>query len=205
MTTKAAPAAVPGPLGDPGAAAARRPRTILRQARDLAGVLPFTVYVLIGLVLPMGAILLGAFKTPVTGGFTWHNLHIASHGIYLHGFATSMELSLIASIVPGILGFLVAYAIYTAKRGAVLRRVASTPGATRTSCPAVSSSASRSPARWRSSLRSCCLTSRSRHSMPRSGCSCGRRSGPCSSGSARRPSSSRMTRRRPCRWRTESV
>ena len=350
MTTKVAPAAVPGPLGDPGAAAARRPRSVLRQARDLAGVLPFTVYVLIGLVLPMGAILLGAFKTPVTGAFTWHNLHIASHGIYLHGFATSMELSLIASVVPGILGFLVAYAIYTAKHGAVLRRVAITasgvfanfggvplaflfiatlgntglatqwltdvgfnpynngfdlyglggvalvymyfqiplmvlvilpafeglrpawreaalrilagfetadagsatvngkdislvPAAKRdmgmvfqsyslfpnmsalenvgsglrmrriagaerrrragelldmvglteharrypTSCPAVSSSASRSPARWRSSLRSCCLTSRSRHSMPRSGCSCGSRSGPCSSGSARRP------------------
>ncbi len=142
MTTKAAPAAVPGPLRDPGAAAARRPRTILRQARDLAGVLPFTVYVLIGLVLPMGAILLGAFKTPVTGAFTWHNLHIASHGIYLHGFATSMELSLIASVVPGILGFLVAYAIYTAKRGAVLRRVAITAsGSSRTSAAS----------RWRSS------------------------------------------------------
>ena len=37
-----------------------------------------------------------------------------------------MELSLIASIVPGILGFLIAYAIHTAKRGAVLRRVAIT-------------------------------------------------------------------------------
>ena len=37
-----------------------------------------------------------------------------------------MELSLVASIVPGILGFLIAYAIYTAKRGAVLRRVAIT-------------------------------------------------------------------------------
>jgi len=142
MTTKVAPAAVPGTLGDPGAAAARRPRSVLRQARDLAGVLPFTVYVLIGLVLPMGAILLGAFKTPVTGEFTWHNLHIASHGIYLHGFATSMELSLIASVVPGILGFLVAYAIYTAKRGAVLRRVAITAsGSSRTSAAS----------RWRSS------------------------------------------------------
>jgi len=39
MTTKADPAAVPGPVGDPGAAAARCPRTILRQARDLADVL----------------------------------------------------------------------------------------------------------------------------------------------------------------------
>ena len=37
-----------------------------------------------------------------------------------------MELSLIASVSPGVLGFLVAYAIYTAKRGAVLRRVAIT-------------------------------------------------------------------------------
>ena len=126
MTAQMAPAAAPGPWGDPGAAAARRPRTILRQARDLAGVVPFTVYVLIGLVLPMGAILLGAFKKPITGAFTLHNLHIASHGIYLHGFATSMELSLIASVVPGVLGFLIAYAIYTAKRGAMLRRIAIT-------------------------------------------------------------------------------
>ena len=121
-----APAAASGPLGDPGAAAGRRSPTILRRARDLAGVVPFTVYVLLGLVLPMGAILIGAFKKPVSGSFTLHNLHIASHGIYLHGFATSMELSLIASVVPGILGFLIAYAIFTARRASVLRRVAIT-------------------------------------------------------------------------------
>ena len=74
----------------------------------------------------MVAIVIGAFKAPFTGAFTLRNVHDATHGIYLHGFATSMELSLIASIAPGILGFLVAYAIYTAKRGAVLRRVAIT-------------------------------------------------------------------------------
>ncbi|HUZ55067.1 MAG TPA: ABC transporter permease subunit [Streptosporangiaceae bacterium] len=126
MTTQVAPAAAPGPLGDPGAAAGRRSLTNLRRARDLAGVVPFTSYVLLGLVLPMGAILIGAFRKPVSGSFTLHNLHIASHGIYLHGFATSMELSLIASVVPGILGFLIAYAIFTARRGSVLRRVAIT-------------------------------------------------------------------------------
>ena len=126
MTTQVAPAAAPDPLGDPGAAAGRRSLTILRRARDLAGVVPFTVCVLLGLALPMGAILIGAFKKPVSGSFTLHNLHIASHGIYLHGFATSMELSLIASVVPGILGFLIAYAIFTARRGSVLRRVAIT-------------------------------------------------------------------------------
>ena len=126
MTAQVAPAAAAGPLGDPGAAAGRRSLTILRRARDLAGVVPFTVYVLLGLVLPMGAILIGAFKKPVSGSFTLRNLHIASHGIYLHGFATSMELSLIASVVPGILGFLIAYAIFTARRASVLRRVAIT-------------------------------------------------------------------------------
>src|ERR1022692_839285 len=126
MTAHVAPAAAPGPLGDPGAAAGHRSLTILRRARDLAGVVPFTVYVLLGLVLPRGAILIGAFKKPVSGSFTLHNLHIASHGIYLHGFATSMELSLIASVVPGILGFLIAYAIFTAQRASVLRRVAIT-------------------------------------------------------------------------------
>jgi len=89
----------------------------------LAGVVPFTGYVLVGLVLPMGAILIGAFKTPISGRFTLRNIHVASHGIYLHGFAVSMELSLIASVVPGILGFLVAYAIFTARRGSLLRRV----------------------------------------------------------------------------------
>jgi putative spermidine/putrescine transport system permease protein len=126
VTTRVAPAATSGPSGDPGVAAGRRSLTILHRARDLAGVVPFTVYVLLGLVLPMGAILIGAFKKPISGSFTLHNLQIASHGIYLHGFATSMELALIASVVPGILGFLIAYAIFTARRGSVLRRIAIT-------------------------------------------------------------------------------
>jgi putative spermidine/putrescine transport system permease protein len=126
MTSQLTPVAAPGPAEKPGAAARRWSMTLLRRARDLAGVAPFSVYVLLGLVLPMGAILIGAFRTPITGSFTLRNLHIASHGIYLHGFAVSMELSLIASVIPGIAGFLIAYAIFTAKRGAVLRRVAIT-------------------------------------------------------------------------------
>ncbi|HEX9064842.1 MAG TPA: ABC transporter permease subunit [Streptosporangiaceae bacterium] len=126
MTMQLAPAAAPGPGRDAGAVPGRRWTHRLRRARDLAGVVPFAAYVIAGLVLPMAAIGIGAFKTPFTGAFTLRNVHDATHGIYLHGFATSMELSLIASIVPGILGFLIAYAIYTAKRGAVLRRVAIT-------------------------------------------------------------------------------
>ena len=41
------------------------------------------------------------------------------------------------------------------------------PGSGRTSCPAASSSASPSPARWRSSRGCCCSTSRCRRSTPR--------------------------------------
>ena len=48
--------------------------------------------------------------------------------------------------------------------------------ATRTSCRAASSSASRSPGRWRSSRRCCCSTSRCPRSTPRSGSRCATRS-----------------------------
>ncbi len=41
----------------------------------------------------------------------------------LQGFETSLEVSVVTAIVPGIVGFLVAYAIFTAKRGNLLRRV----------------------------------------------------------------------------------
>jgi len=97
-----------------------------RHARDLAGIVPFTVYVVLLLGLPTVAIAVGAFKNPDTGAFTLHNVYTATHGIYLHGFLITTELSVITSVVPGILGLLIGYAIFTARRGAVLRRVAIT-------------------------------------------------------------------------------
>ena len=50
-------------------------------------------------------------------------MNIAVHGTYLHGFEQSLTLSLIASVIPGVFGLLLAYAIFTAKRGALLRQV----------------------------------------------------------------------------------
>jgi putative spermidine/putrescine transport system permease protein len=124
MAAQASTTAVPG-SGDPGTAARRMPAA-LRRARDLAGIVPFGVYVTLGLIVPMVAIAVGAFQNPDTGGFTASNVRIASHGIYLHGFAVTFELAVITSVVPGVVGFLVAYAIFTAKRGLVLTRVAVT-------------------------------------------------------------------------------
>jgi putative spermidine/putrescine transport system permease protein len=95
----------------------------LRAAFRLAGIVPFTVYVALGLIIPLIAVMVGAFQDPNTGAFTWSNVNIASHGVYLEGFRQSIELSLLATVIPGVCGLLIAYAIFTAKRGQFLRQV----------------------------------------------------------------------------------
>jgi putative spermidine/putrescine transport system permease protein len=94
----------------------------LRSVRAAGGLLPFAVYVTLFLLLPAGAIVVGAFRTP-TGHATLDNVRIASRGVYRHGFVTSIELSLIASILPAILGVLLARAIDASPEESVLRRV----------------------------------------------------------------------------------
>jgi putative spermidine/putrescine transport system permease protein len=98
---------------------------VLRWLRRTAGIVPFGVYVTLGLVIPMIAVAIGAFQNP-SGGFTADNFKTATHGVYLHGFEQSIILSVITAIVPGVFGLLIAYAIFTAKRGSVLRQVAIT-------------------------------------------------------------------------------
>jgi putative spermidine/putrescine transport system permease protein len=121
----------PGSLADPGALSPSAPSgpsrvtLTVRWLRRIAGIVPFGVYVTLGLLLPMIAVAIGAFETN-NGGFTFSNVSAATHGIYLKGFWQSIVLSLLTSIIPGILGLLVAYAIFTAKRGKVLRQVAIT-------------------------------------------------------------------------------
>jgi putative spermidine/putrescine transport system permease protein len=77
----------------------------------------------LGLLLPMVAVAVGAFQNSSNGSFTFSNISAATHGIYLHGFWQSIILSVLTSILPGIFGLLIAYAIFTAKRGNVLRQV----------------------------------------------------------------------------------
>lgn len=116
------------PAGSTAGGGAARPGTVavraLRGGRALLGVLPFTVYTGLFLLVPTVAIAVGAFEDPATGGFTWGNLHTASQGVYRHGFVTSIELSLVTALVPGVLGLLIAYAVHT--RGVALRRVVTT-------------------------------------------------------------------------------
>jgi putative spermidine/putrescine transport system permease protein len=105
--------------------APRPPRpgaSAFRGARRAAGIVPFAVYMILGLGAPAVAVAVGAFQSEA-GSATLHNVYIATHGIYLHSFAITFELALITAVVPGILGFLIGYAIYTAKKGELLRRV----------------------------------------------------------------------------------
>jgi len=77
------------------------------------------------LLAPMVAVAIGAFEGN-NGGFTLSNVRTATHGVYLKGFWQSIILSVLTSVIPGILGLIIAYAIFTAKRGRVLRQVAIT-------------------------------------------------------------------------------
>ena len=126
MTAKTVPAAAPGSGTDPGAGPRGGLAGLLRRTANLAGIVPFAVYVLLFLAIPAIAIAVGAFQNPDTGSFTLSNVHTAVHGIYLHGFLITAELSVITSVIPGIAGLLIGYAIFTAKRDTILRRISVT-------------------------------------------------------------------------------
>jgi len=86
--------------------------------------------VALGLIAPMIAIAIGAFQ-PASGGFvashssgpTLSNLSTAVHGTYRSGLETVLLLSVASAVAAGVFGVLIAYAIHSARRGAVLRRV----------------------------------------------------------------------------------
>ena len=112
-------AAAPGSLAGPGArrfppSLARAPKPVRIVVR-YAAVLPFVAYVAYFLLVPLVAIIVGAFQNPATGAFTTANIDTASHGIFLEGFRQSVILSLLSSVIPGVFGLLLAYAIFTAR------------------------------------------------------------------------------------------
>src|ERR1700744_2431276 len=123
----------PGSRTDPGAGpvpSRRRGRGVpgraaVKAAARYAGILPFTAYVVVGLIIPMIAVAVGAFQNPDNGSFTFSNIDTATHGIYLTGFRESIILSVLAAVLPAIFGLLIAYAISTARGrgGAALRSV----------------------------------------------------------------------------------
>ncbi|MBN9097484.1 MAG: ABC transporter permease subunit [Pseudonocardia sp.] len=93
--------------------------------KAFSGLAPFAVYAFVFLGLPVIAIVVGAFTDPATGEFTLGNIQVAASGIYLQGYVTSIELSIVTAVVPGIIGLVVAHVVQTSGSSA-LRRVVST-------------------------------------------------------------------------------
>jgi putative spermidine/putrescine transport system permease protein len=121
-----APATAPGAHAAPGARPGNLPAAAWRGLRRVAGIIPFAVYVALGLLIPTIAVAIKAFQNSQTGAFTLSNVKAASTGIYFEGFRTDLLLSVASAIIPGLIGFMVAYAIFTAPRGTILRQVSIT-------------------------------------------------------------------------------
>jgi putative spermidine/putrescine transport system permease protein len=124
-TVAAAPESLEGGSGVRGfrlPSLARAPKPV-RAAARYAALLPFVAYVGYFLAFPLVKIIIGAFQSPTTGAWTTANVDTAVHGVYLEGFRQSITLSLIAAVIPGIIGMLIAYAIFTAKRASFLRQI----------------------------------------------------------------------------------
>jgi len=115
--------ATPGSLADPGVTRVSTVQAAGRSIARFGGIVPFGAYVALGLLIPMISIAIGAFRNPNTNAFTYSNIDIATHGVYLEGFRESLILSVLASVIPGIFGVLIAYAIFTARRASLLRQV----------------------------------------------------------------------------------
>jgi putative spermidine/putrescine transport system permease protein len=105
----------------------RRKGRLRRAALPTLAMAPFFIYTGVGLGVPIVYIIRNAFLT-FQGKFTFSNLDLLVHGIYLKGFENSLLLSAITAIIPGILGVFLAYAIVTSN-SAVLKRMVATASA----------------------------------------------------------------------------
>jgi len=88
---------------------------------------PFFLYTLLVLGIPTLAVVNDAFRSN-HGVLTFSNLEAAFTGIYRIGFENSIKLALLTSIVPGVLGVILAYAIQTSRSGLLRRLVATASG-----------------------------------------------------------------------------
>jgi putative spermidine/putrescine transport system permease protein len=85
--------------------------SLLRRLKTVLPVFPFVIYVTLGLGVPTWIITNLAFRTR-SGQLTMHNIKaITSGGQYLFGFETSLKLALVTSLIPGVVGTFLAYAI----------------------------------------------------------------------------------------------
>jgi len=124
----------PSGVSDESSAKKSLPGALVRLARTGAPVVPFLAYVSLGLLLPTIAIINLAFRSNA-GKLTLANMKVVlctsgsnSCLQYRAGFENSLKLALVTSIVPGVLGTFVAYAIATSKHELFKRLTAACSG-----------------------------------------------------------------------------
>ncbi|MDR3575806.1 MAG: ABC transporter permease subunit [Anaerolineaceae bacterium] len=101
----------------------------MRQARSLSslknwiGIMPFLLFILIFLVLPSINLFLGAFQDHL-GHFTFANVGAFLTDAYvLKSYSISLEVSLITSLLGGLMGFFIAYAITVGRAPRWMRNI----------------------------------------------------------------------------------
>ena len=102
-------------------------RRFVRTARPTLAMAPFLIYTFLGLGIPTIAVINLAFRNE-NGKPSTENLHLISQGIYRLGFENSIKLALITSIIPGVLGVILAYTIQTSRSNLFRRLVATASG-----------------------------------------------------------------------------
>ena len=81
-----------------------------RSFRALLGVVPFFVFVIAFLLMPVVYLVVGSFND-AQGNFTVDNYAQLTSGTVARAYAVSIEVSLVTAIAGGILGLLLAYAV----------------------------------------------------------------------------------------------
>ncbi|MGB8212124.1 MAG: ABC transporter permease subunit [Anaerolineales bacterium] len=102
--------------------ATRSQSRFLDSLRNWVGVLPFFLFILVFLILPSTNLFAGAFQDQ-QGHFTLANVAVFTDSYVLKSYSISLQLSLITSLLGGIMGFFVAYAITIGKAPKWMRNI----------------------------------------------------------------------------------
>jgi putative spermidine/putrescine transport system permease protein len=103
------------------AGGAPRARSRRRFSSSWLGVLPFFLFSILFMVLPVGFLLAGSFQDPVTGAPTIQNYIDLTDGSIIEAYGTSIEISLVTALAGGLFGFLLAYAVILGGLPRILR------------------------------------------------------------------------------------
>lgn len=102
-------------------------RTWRRHLVNVVGIIPFFLLVGYFLLWPVAKITQFAFETH-DGHFTLSNVHLLTTGVYRLSLVQSLQLSLYASIIPCIVGVVVAYYLASINSAVIQRIISAASG-----------------------------------------------------------------------------